>query len=354
MDLKTFAPEELQVVLGALRYVANANGRFTDAERALVEGVARVHQLEIAADALAPVSFEEVARVVTDPHRRKRVVQLAIVMALVEGTPSHETEISVRQLATALGLDEEGLAVLYEVTNGRAMLARLDMVRRVGRFIRSRPGFPGAARMALSVLGLGGNDRTISEPYHRLERCAAGTLGRAVYDHFTGNGFKFPGERGGIQMLFHDLGHVLAGYGTDPQGEIQQAAFQAGFARRDGFSFLLFGILQFHIGMRAAPLARSISARATTSSPTRIARSRRCAPSSASRPSRDWRRRAETTRSPPAAAMASRWVRASACSAGAKTPMTKVETGGVPAAAVEASAAAPGDASMGPRRIRRG
>lgn len=256
MELKTFAPEELQVVLGALRYIASANGRFTEAERALVEGVARVHQLEIAADALAPVSFEEVARVVTDPHRRKRVVQLAIVMALVEGPPSDETEISVRQLATALGMDEAGLTVLYEISHGRALLARFDMFRRVGRFVRSRPGFPGIARMALSVSGLGGRNRPMAARYRSLKSCAPGTLGRAFHDHFVDNGFKFPGEPGGLPMIFHDLGHVLAGYGTDPQSEIQQAAFQAGFARRDGFSFLLFGILQFHMGMRITPVAR--------------------------------------------------------------------------------------------------
>lgn len=53
------------------------------------------------------------------------------------------------------------------------------------------------------------------------------------------------------------LGHVLAGYGTDPQGEIQQAAFQAGFVRDNGFMFLLFGILQFHVGMRITPIAKS-------------------------------------------------------------------------------------------------
>ena len=49
---------------------------------------------------------------------------------------------------------------------------------------------------------------------------------------------------------------MLAGYSTDPQGEIQQAAFQAGFARNDGFSFLLFGILQFHVGLRITPIAQ--------------------------------------------------------------------------------------------------
>jgi tellurite resistance protein len=256
MDLKVFAPEELPVVLSALRHVASANGRFTQAERALIEGVARIHGAEVAADALAPVSFEEVARVVNDPHRRKRVVQLAMVMALVEGAPSRQTESAVRELATALGLDEEGLTVLYEMTHGRALVARFDMFRRIGRFIRSRPGFPGIAKMAMSIMGVGGRDQALAARYRALESCAPGSLGRALYDHFISNGFKFPGEPGGIAMVFHDLGHVMAGYGTDPQGEIQQAAFQAGFARRDGFSFLLFGILQFHVGMRITPVAK--------------------------------------------------------------------------------------------------
>ena len=60
----------------------------------------------------------------------------------------------------------------------------------------------------------------------------------------------------GFPLIFHDLGHVLSGYSTDPQGEIQQAAFQAGFARRDGFTFLLFGILQFHLALRITPVAK--------------------------------------------------------------------------------------------------
>ncbi len=256
MDLKVFPPDELVVVLRALRNVSCANGRFTDAERALVEGVAHIHGLDIAADALQPIAPAEVARVVADPHRRKRAVQLAIVAALVEGPPSAETEVAVRALAEALGLDEAGVAVLYEVTHGRALQARFDMFRRVSRFIRRRPHSPGAAKMAVSILGLAGTDRPLAARYHALPGCAPGTLGRAVHDHFVANRFKFPGERGGIPMVFHDLGHVLSGYGTDPKGEIQQAAFQAGFARQDGFSFLLFGILQFHIGMRITPVAK--------------------------------------------------------------------------------------------------
>jgi hypothetical protein len=256
MEIKVFAPHELVAVLGALRNVASANDRFTDAERALLEGVARIHGLDIAAEDLAPISFDEVARIVVDPHRRKRVVQLAMVTALVEGTPSADTEKAVRALASALALDEEGLDVLYQVAHGRALLARLDMFRRFSRFLRSAKGFPGILKFALPLMGVAGGDEAMAARYRALGECAPGTLGRAVFDHFVENEFKFPGELGGFALAFHDVGHVLSGYDTDPQGEIQQAAFQAGFARRDGFTFLLFGILQFHVGMRITPVAK--------------------------------------------------------------------------------------------------
>ncbi len=256
MDIKIFSPQELMAVLRALRHIANRNDRFSDGERALIEGVARLHDMDIVADTLQAISFDEVARTVVDPHKRKRVVQLAIVIALVEGMPSLTTEGAVRELAAALGLDEAGLEVLYELAHGHAFLARVDMVRRVGRFIRGADGFPGIFKMALPLFGIGAGDERSAARYRALAGCERGTFGRALYDHFIDNDFKFPGEPGGIPMVFHDVGHVLSGYGTDPQGEIQQAAFQAGFARRDGFSFLLFGILQFHTGLRITPVAK--------------------------------------------------------------------------------------------------
>jgi hypothetical protein len=256
MELKVFSAPELDAVLRALRNVALANDRFTDAERALIAGVARIHDVEVSPDSLAPISALELARVVTDPHRRKRAVQLAIVMALIEGTPSYTTEERVRELATALEIDEEGLGVLYEITHGRALFARFDMFRRFTRFIRNLDDFPGIIKFATPMLGFGGGNEEVAGRYRALGACAPGTLGRAVHDHFVENDFRFPGEPNGFPLVFHDLGHVLSGYATDPHGEIQQAAFQSGFARQDGFTFLLFGILQFHLGMRITPVAQ--------------------------------------------------------------------------------------------------
>jgi hypothetical protein len=257
MDIAIFEPRELPLVLGALRDVALANDTFSEGETQLLEGLAQLHGHALRASDLPRVSLECLASVVTDPHRRKRAVQLAIITSLVEGQPDEAGSRAVAQLARALDVDEQGLRVLDRVTHDRAMLARFDMVRRVQRFVRHNGG-PNFLRVALpTLLGLGQDDELLAR-YQALAALPAGTLGRGLYDHYRDHDFALPGEKGGLPevMLFHDVGHVISGYGVDPQGEIQQAAFQAGFARNDGFVFLLFGILQFHIGLRVTPVAK--------------------------------------------------------------------------------------------------
>jgi hypothetical protein len=178
-------------------------------------------------------------------------------MSLIEGAPSNAGAGSVRALAQALDIDDEGVQVLDEVAHRRGMVARFDMVRRVQRFVAHRGG-PSFLRVAVpSLLGLGRDD-ALARRYHDLAALPHDTLGYALYRHFDSNGFAMPGEKGGLPelMLFHDVGHVISGYGVNPEGEIQQAAFQAGYARTDGFVFLLFGILQFHLGMRVTPIAK--------------------------------------------------------------------------------------------------
>ena len=258
MDINVFQPHELPLVLGALHGVALANGQFTEAEAAMLEGLAALHGERLQAGALPRVSPEQLACVLTDPHRKKRAVQLAIITSLVEGQPSEASSQAVANLARALDVNDAGLRVLDRVAHERGMLARFDMVRRVQRFA-TQGGNPSFLRIALpSLLGINRDD-ALAARYQALAELPAGSLGRGLYDHYREHGFALPGEKGGLPelMLFHDIGHVISGYDVDPQGEIQQASFQAGFARSDGFVFLLFGILQFHIGLRITPIARS-------------------------------------------------------------------------------------------------
>lgn len=260
MDIVVFSKDEIVPVLRALRGVAAANDRFTDAEAHLVEALGRLHGVEIDAQTLEPIANEEVARIVVDGHRRKRVVQLAIVTALVEGEADARSDAAVGALAAALGVSEEGLRVLHSLAGDHSILARFDHFRRIRRIMGKMAGKGAVFQIAKPFLGLS-HDAEVEARFESLASYPEGTLGRELHDHYEEHGFAMPGSADGLpeKFIFHDIGHVLAGYDVDPQGEIQQAAFQAGFMRNDGFSFLLFGVMQFHLGLRLTPIARAES-----------------------------------------------------------------------------------------------
>jgi hypothetical protein len=258
MDVKFFEPHELLPVLRALRDVAIANDAFSKAEADFIEGVGRLHGQRVLPNELLPIPLPELARVLVDPQRRKRAVQLAIITSLIEGEADARGSHAVRLMAEALDVPEAGLSVLNSVAHGRALFARFDVLRRMRHFVERSTGRGMFSLAVPALLGMNENE-TVAARYWALGKLSPGSLGRALYDHYREHGFALPGEKHGVPeaMLFHDIGHVFSGYGVDPEGEIQQAAFQAGFVRSDGFLFLLFGILQFHVGLRITPIAKA-------------------------------------------------------------------------------------------------
>jgi hypothetical protein len=259
MDLVVFSRAELPIALRALRTVALKNGLFTEMERDFISALAHLHGGEVDVRALAPITPGEVAARVIDPHHRKRLVQLALVTALIEGEPDHETLNEIRDLAAALDIRDSGLEVLREVVDGHLFLARFDMARRLrGAMLPKDMTLAKLVKQMLPFFGIASDEKTAAK-YRALGQCAPGTFGRAFHDHYVEHGFAFPGEKNGIieRGTFHDAGHVLSGYDVDPAGEIQQASFQAGFMRKDGFVVLLFGLLQFHMGLRITPIAKA-------------------------------------------------------------------------------------------------
>lgn len=263
MDLQVLRADEIPVALRALREVVAANGTVTPAEARFIEVIAELHGTQADVEALRPIAPDEVARVITDPHRRKRVVQLAMIAAMVEGDVTALENAAVRRLARALDVDEKGLKVLEDVTGNHRLLTRFDMTRRImGKFggqAYADEGVTGVRKLLMPFTG--GEDPEVAWKYKSLGLLPAGTLGREFWEHCTRHRFSFPGEKGGIpeRLVFHDFGHVLAGYGTDPEGEIQQGAFQAGFIREDGFVFLLFVVIQFHLGIKVTPVTGGVT-----------------------------------------------------------------------------------------------
>lgn len=175
-----------------------------------------------------------------------------------------QQETVLNTLAQTLAVREPGLVALHHILNGRNQLARLLIMRRImGRFFKAAWQDEGLQGIRLILEPLlfkqGGQNRDLARRFKQLQHLPTHTLGYGFWQHCTSRQFLFPGQTGAIpeRLVFHDFGHLLSGYDTDPIGEIQQGAFQSGFVRNDGFVFLLFAILQFHWGIQITPVAEA-------------------------------------------------------------------------------------------------
>jgi ubiquinone biosynthesis protein Coq4 len=145
------------------------------------------------------------------------------------------------------------------VAEGHYKQARLDIVRRQWaiRKIRSMAETDGVAVYFKAVLGMLRvvEDRAMTERYRALGELPEGTLGRAYFEYIMSNEFLFPGERGAPPeaIVFHDMTHILSGYGTTPSGEILAATFSAGYSHVEVLNWLMFVLCQFQLGLQTAP-----------------------------------------------------------------------------------------------------
>jgi len=259
MGIKIFSSGDLPIALGAVRAI-DPYPTF-DQDRFL-RAIARLHGVKIDPKSL-PLPFpEETARIITDPHERGQLLELAAVMAIIDGQVLRAPTANVAALARALGVSEQDMHAMRARVARHHLMARIDFTRRIGGRLSGavwrEDRWNGVRKTFAPVIDIG-EDRATAARYQALGRLPADSFGFALFEHYRSNDFAFPGEPGSVpeRGIFHDLGHVLSGYATDPDGEIQQAAFQAGFVKDDGLMFLYFGIVQFHLGVRLTPLAKA-------------------------------------------------------------------------------------------------
>lgn len=257
MDIDVFSQQQLPIALGALIALVP---RLSLRQQRFLQSVVRAHHSSLALAELQALSNELAAVVIPAPGARTLLVQLAAVMALVDGRPSRALALAVERLARTLAVVEPAVASVRQLAERRDLRVRIGLMRRVmGRFMLAawrEQGLRGPFAIVAALLGLG-RDPMVAARYAALASFAIGSVGRSLFEHCRSQRLLLPGQAGAVpeRMLFHDIGHLLSGYGTDPRGEIRQAAFQAGFVREDGFAFLFFGIVQFHLGVRITPIA---------------------------------------------------------------------------------------------------
>jgi hypothetical protein len=255
-------PEPAAALLGlrAMKTIASAAGPIGPAQRGLMEAAKKmILHIDADIDALAPVTPAELAAGFPDPALRQQFANGMLVVAVADGVPAPETIATAEAFGTALGIASPMLTDLRLLAEQHMLLFKLDFLRRghIADIMKNELRNKGLFGFAKSVAGMRGisADPALAARYRAWEKLPEGTLGRSLIDFYNQHGFSVPGERSGFPEagLYHDFSHLLGGYSTEPDGEIEVASFTAGYKRERPFYVALFAVLIFSTGINMRP-----------------------------------------------------------------------------------------------------
>ena len=198
----------------------------------------------------------------SDRALAQQLVRGMLVVSLAVGPTTPAQMELIEQFADALGIEEPALDAIAHLAHGEMVQFVLDFHRRsnlrdyIANQYRNEGGLLAVIKGLLEFRGVI-HDQALVARFVALGELPQETFGHAFFHHSRQAGVALPGESGGFPMgaVFHDIGHVLAGYDITPEGELQIACFQAGYRRADNAFFtILFAVLLHTAGINIAPL----------------------------------------------------------------------------------------------------
>jgi hypothetical protein len=214
---------------------------------------------------LAPIDDASLAGQLVDPWLRQQLVRALIIGILIDGVCTRADLARVEHVAAVLGVDEPALTDVKLLLAGkrwrlrRHLLARFWVVDHVKARIAERGVLRTMVPLIYSTFFRRYRNRELAHRYAALRDLPEHSLGRAYIAYIDANKFGLPGERGAVSDIIvqHDLAHVLGDYSTAPADEVLVASFSAGHRVKDPFAFIMFVMLQFHLGLRMTPGAKA-------------------------------------------------------------------------------------------------
>ena len=202
------------------------------------------------------------------PSRQQKglqeVMQLFTLLAFLEPQLEPQKVAVLQRLAEELGIEAAVVNDLEQVCRGHVLKAFGDLYRRTFRDLNDDGVVQGYSRFILPMLGFG-IDKIHQARYQALAGSAPGTLGAGLHAYYDHNGFPYPGSRQGLPYDYvaaHDVHHVIGGYATDPDGELQVLAFSMGLFPDHALLIAIPPLMQFQVGI-ADPLASSVAPKLT-------------------------------------------------------------------------------------------
>lgn len=228
MIAEAIAHDEVEAVARGVATAVAPGGGIEPAQASLLGAVFRsLFGRSIDFAQLEPLAAGELAAALA--HRsesfRRRVVHHMVLGELILRPIPAEVARQVARYAQALGIEDQFVRVARRYAQGAFGLAWVDL---------RRSGFAEhweAARMdqlrtdakLADQLSAGVTDPLLAARWGAFEHLPRGSLGRSVWEMYTGRGFSLPGSEGGASAFLaqHDFVHVIADYGTNLFGELE-------------------------------------------------------------------------------------------------------------------------------------
>lgn len=260
MDL--IVPPRTQAVLAlrAMKTLALADGELHPQERRMIEIAVEVFELELDIDALEPLEPASLAEQLSEPEAREGFIERLVVLATLDGEVTAEEVELIEAYAEAVGVDHHGVTALRRLVDGHVRRMMFGLGRRsfmpklIAGVWRER-GLRGLWTIGKAAAGI--PDAEEAARFEALGELGPETLGNQLYHQFADNGFAYPGQRHGppSAMLFHDLGHVIGGFGTEPRDELLVCAFQCGYMGEDD-ALVMYLVIAMLFQLAVEPVAK--------------------------------------------------------------------------------------------------
>jgi hypothetical protein len=251
---------EARTIAGGVAAAVASNGVLTSLQRLLIEALTEsMTGFVVPVNHLPQLDARGFAHAMRDRNEpfRQRMLQFMLLGALVLAPLPDAVIERVEEYGREMGVQNDMLRVARRYARGSLGLALIDF-QRSGYATEWKAGHweslhtSGALEEAWQQTS---NDPSLAARWAALRELPDGTLGHEVARFYDARGFTFPGSTGSAPPLLaqHDWVHVLAGYGSTVECELE--AF--GFISRanddpQAFSLLAMVVSLFETGYLAS------------------------------------------------------------------------------------------------------
>lgn len=225
---------EARVIAGGVAAAVTPAGGLTSLQRVMIEAVTEsMTGFVVPLSVLPRLGPDEFARAMScrDELFRGYMLRFMLLCALVLNPLPEAVVDRVDVYARELGVENDMLRVAHRFARGSFGLALIDF-ERSGYMETWDPSSSPVLHTSHELDDAWqevSRDEQLAERWESLRDLPDGTLGRKVVKFYDARGFVFPGRPGSAPPLLaqHDWVHVLAGYGSTVESEIEVFGFIA-------------------------------------------------------------------------------------------------------------------------------